>query len=165
MPSIVVILHNIRSAHNVGAILRSAEGFGVTACYLTGYTPFPLVSDDPRLPHIAIKIDKAIAKTALGAEKLVPVHIVEDIATCISELRHDGYTIIGLEQHRTSIDLDTYVAPAKCAVLLGEEVAGIPAEVLPECDALIEIPMHGRKESFNVSVAAGIALYELSRKH
>lgn len=161
--TIALVLHNIRSAHNVGAILRTAEGFGVSHCYFTGYTPYPMSTPDDRLPHIAKKLHDAIAKTALGAETLVPQTHHPDIVRCIDELRTAGYTIVGLEQDDTSIQLDTFSSDRPIALLLGEEVHGLTKELRRKCDVLLEIPMKGRKESFNVSVAAGIALYELSK--
>jgi len=158
---LVVIAHNIRSCHNVGSIFRSCEGFGVERLYLTGYTPHPWYEGDPRLPHIASKLDKQISKTALGAEKLVPFTYDEHVQDAIKNLKKDGYRVIGLEQTPSSVPLPTFVASEKCALVLGEEVDGIPVDVQSLCDAFVEIPMKGRKESFNVSVATGIALYAM----
>jgi tRNA G18 (ribose-2'-O)-methylase SpoU len=163
MHSLVIVAHNIRSTHNIGSILRTAEGFGIEHCYLTGYTPFPIIPNDPRLPHLSSKIDLAIAKTALGAEKLVPISVHEDVRTCMNTLKADGYRIVGLEQSPHSIELSRYRPAVKTALLLGEEVAGIDKELLKLCDDIVEIPMHGQKESFNVSVAAGIAMYQLTK--
>jgi len=163
MPPLVLIIHNIRSTHNVGAILRTAEGFGVSHCYFTGYTPYPSMPGDSRLPHLAAKIDKSIAKTALGAQELVPFSVHADVAQCIEQLKDQGYRIVGLEQDSRSINLENYRRDQPTALLLGEEVSGITPELRGLCDDLIEIPMSGKKESFNVSVAAGIAMYELTR--
>lgn len=162
MPEIVVIAHNIRSTHNVGSIFRSAEGFGVSKIILSGYTPYPSVPNDPRLPHIADKLTAQIHKTALGAETLVPFEYCE--ALPLEDLRAAGYQIVALEQAPTSVPLAEYKAPDKLALLLGEEVHGIAPDILAKADAIIEIPMRGKKESFNVSVATGIALYILSRE-
>ena len=162
MPQLVIIAHNIRSTHNVGSILRTAEGFGITRCYLTGYTPYPLLTHDPRLPHLASKIDAAISKTALGAEKLVPITQSEDVESVIRQLKADGHRIVALEQTAHSVPLSAYTPPEKIALVLGEEVAGINAELLEVCDDAVVIPMQGKKESFNVSVAAGIAMYALT---
>lgn len=161
MPEIIVIAHNIRSTHNVGSIFRTAEGFGVKHIILSGYTPYPKTDNDPRLPHIALKLTSQIHKTALGAETLVPFEYQEhpDIQT----FKENGYRIVALEQAEQSVSLREYVAPEKVALLLGEEVHGVTDELLEACDTIIEIPMHGQKESFNVSVAAGIALYALSK--
>lgn len=158
----IVIAHNIRSAHNVGAILRSCDGFGVTKLYASGYTPYPTLAHDTRLPHIREKLTKHIAKTALGAETTVPIAYHEDPLKLIAELKQQGYRIAALEQSDRSILLPKYTRPTNIALLLGEEVHGITPELLAECDDILEIPMHGRKESFNVSVATGIALYALS---
>ena len=161
MPEIILLAHNIRSTHNIGSIFRTAEGFGVKRIILSGYTPYPKLPNDPRLPHIADKLTAQIHKTALGAESLVPFEYHE--TPDLESLRHSGYRIIALEQAASSINLRDYVAPDKVALLLGEEVEGITADLLSEVDDIIEIPMYGQKESFNVSVATGIALYELSK--
>jgi len=160
MPDIIVIAHNIRSAHNVGAIFRTCEGFGVQHIILSGYTPYPTTAHDTRLPHIANKLTAQIHKTALGAETMVPFSYRETLD--LSEVKQQGYRIVGLEQDARSVMLPDYVAPEKVALLLGEEVEGIATDLRGQCDDLIEIPMKGQKESFNVSVAAGIALYALS---
>ena len=160
MPEIIVIAHNIRSTHNVGAIFRTAEGFGVTKIILSGYTPYPSLDGDTRLPHIAEKLTKQINKTALGAELLVPFEYSEEPP--LEDLKSDGYRIVGLEQDERSVMIADYLVPEKVVLLLGEEVEGITAELIAECDDIIEIPMVGKKESFNVSVAAGIALYALT---
>lgn len=159
MPDIVVVAHNIRSTHNVGAIFRTAEGFGVSKIILSGYTPYPLLPNDTRLPHIANKLTAQIHKSALDAETLVPFDYQETLD--ITSLRSQGYRIVGLEQDDRSIALPRYTSPEKFALLLGEEVNGIESSLRDQCDDLIEIPMSGQKESFNVSVAAGIALYGL----
>lgn len=160
MPDIIVIAHNIRSTHNVGAIFRTCEGFGVQKIILSGYTPYPVTSADPRLPHIAEKLTAQIHKTALGAETMVPFEHQE--LPNIAQLKLNGYRIIGLEQDSRSISLQDYHTPEKIALLLGEEVEGIEVNLRNQCDDLIEIPMKGKKESFNVSVACGIAIYALS---
>lgn len=160
MPEIIVIAHNIRSTHNVGSIFRTAEGFGVKKIILSGYTPYPSMVGDTRLPHIAEKLTAQIHKTALGAELLVPFEYQE--IPDLESLKSAGYRIVGLEQDARSAMLPNYSRADKIALLLGEEVHGIEADLIHQCDDLIEIPMRGKKESFNVSVAAGIALYALS---
>lgn len=160
MPEIIVIAHNIRSTHNIGAIFRTSEGFGVSRIILTGYTPYPSLQADSRLPHIAEKLTKQIHKTALGAEAMVPFEYRAE--PDLESLKNQGYTIIGLEQSQNSVMLPNYQPPAKIALLLGEEVEGITSDLIAQCDDIIEIPMVGKKESFNVSVATGIALYALS---
>lgn len=160
MPEIIVIAHNIRSTHNVGSIFRTAEGFGVEKIILSGYTPFPKIDNDPRLPHIAEKLTAQIHKTALSAETIVPFEHQEVLD--LTALRSAGYRIVGLEQDPRSTMLQDYATPQKIALLLGEEVSGIEQDLRDQCDDLIEIPMVGQKESFNVSVATGIALYGLT---
>lgn len=160
MPEIIVIAHNIRSAHNVGAIFRTAEGFGVKKIILSGYTPYPTLKKDSRLPHISEKLTTQIHKTALGAETLVPFEYSEHVP--LQTLKDNGYRIVGLEQANRSISLKDYKSPEKIALLIGEEVHGIEKEFLDQCEDIIEIPMVGKKESFNVSVATGIALYALA---
>lgn len=161
MPEIIIIAHNIRSTHNVGAVFRTADGFGVSKIILSGYTPFPRIENDPRLPHIAEKLTMQIHKTALGAEMTMPFEYQE--VPTIELLRSAGYRIVGLEQDERSVPLQDYRAPDKFVLVLGEEVEGIPPALLTQCDDLVEIPMQGHKESFNVSVATGIALYALTR--
>lgn len=160
MTEIILLAHNIRSTHNVGAFFRTCDGLGVGRIILSGYTPYPMLEDDTRLPHFADKITRQIHKTALGAETTVPFER-HDLPP-IEQLRAAGYAIVGLEQDERSIMLPGYLPPNKVALLLGNEIDGIYDEYREQCDALIEIPMHGTKESFNVSVAAGIALYHLS---
>jgi tRNA G18 (ribose-2'-O)-methylase SpoU len=159
MRSIVVIAHDIRSTHNVGSLLRTAEGLGIAHVYFTGYTPYPRHSGDTRLPHIAAKLDAQIHKTALGAETLIPWSYVEDVAACIATLKAEGYEVAALEQTPGSIPLPEYQPADKVALLLGREVEGIEPALLKRCDTAIEIPMSGRKESFNVVQAAAMALY------
>ncbi|MEO5949408.1 MAG: TrmH family RNA methyltransferase [Candidatus Saccharimonas sp.] len=177
MARIIVIAHNIRSTHNVGSIFRTCEGFGVEKLILSGYTPYPDLSaraeapscayidgeithDDPRIPHIREKLTAQIHKTALGAEQLVPFeyHETLDLGTLdLAEFRK-----VALEQGPNSVNLQDYIAPENIALIIGEEVHGITSDILAECETILEIPMHGHKESFNVSVATGIALYALS---
>ena len=159
---LVVIAHDIRSTHNVGSLLRTCEGLGITHVYLTGYTPYPeLPSGDTRLPHIAQKLGRQIHKTALGAELLVPWSHNPNISACLEQLQQDGYQLVALEQTASSIPLVSYKAPRKVALLLGREVEGIEPAILAKCDDTVEIPMYGRKESFNVVQAAAMALYAL----
>lgn len=160
MPDIILIAHNIRSTHNVGSLFRTAEGFGVSKIILSGYTPYPAQGFDGRLPHIATKLTNQIAKTALGAECLVPYEHQE--MPHLLDLQAQGYRIVGLEQDSRSQPLASYQPPAKLALLIGEEVAGISQDLRAQCQDLLEIPMVGVKESFNVSVATGIALYAVT---
>lgn len=160
MSELIVIAHNIRSTYNIGAIFRTCEGFGVSKIILSGYSPYPKLPNDPRLPHIEAKLTSQIHKTALGAETMVPFEHQE--TPDFNSLKEQGFTVVGLEQDKRSTPLPEYVAPNKIALLLGEEVKGITDDLRNQCDDLIEIPMIGKKESFNVSVATGIALYSLT---
>lgn len=161
MRQIIIIAHNMRSAHNVGSLLRTAEGLKLEKVYLTGYTPHPLKPDDSRLPHIASKLDSQISKVSLGAEKLQDWEYRQDLHDLITELRSKGFTVAALEQHKKSIPLNEYQPPENIALLLGTEVTGLDNESLSLCDDIIEIPMLGQKESFNVVQAAAMALYHL----
>lgn len=156
---IILIAHNVRSSHNVGSLLRTAEGLGVRRVFLTGYTPYPLSPRDDRLPHLAQKLDKQISKTALGAEKLVSWQHAAAIKSLLITLRAQGYLITALEQTATSLPLPEFRSPEKIALIVGREVEGLEPEVLEWCDKVIEIPMLGAKESFNVVQAAAMALY------
>ena len=160
---IILVLHNIRSCYNVGAILRTAEGLGIKQVILSGYTP--RVHDDNLLPHLREKLDKEIHKTALGAEDLVKIMLVDDIKTEILKYRTAGLMIVGLENNVKG-DVFKLNDPRlkdklgeKCVLVLGEEVNGIDPELHNLINFFVEIPMKGKKESFNVSVATGIALY------
>lgn len=159
MPEIIIIAHNIRSTHNVGAFFRTADGFGIAKIILSGYTPYPTIDGDTRLPHFADKITRQIHKTALGAEVMVPFERLDEPP--LDKLKSQGYRIVGLEQDERSVMLPDYKTPEKLVLLLGNEIDGIYPELRAKCDDLIEIPMHGDKESFNVSVATGVALYGL----
>ena len=154
---IVVVIHNIRSILNVGAILRTMEGFGVGRAFATGWTPSP----DHGLPHVREKTADALHKTALGAEKIIDFKYHENIDALLDRLKRENFTIVGLEQDDRAIPLPDYDSPQKIALILGEEVHGLTPEIRDKCDDLVEIPMCGAKESFNVSVATGIVLYGL----
>ena len=159
MRNIVLIAHNLRSCHNVGSLLRTADGLGVSKVYLTGYTPYPQHDGDTRLPHISAKVTKQIQKTALGAEDTVSWQHDADVFNIISQLQSDGFAIAALEQTSTSLDLPTYSPASKIAIIVGRETYGIEPEIIAKCDIALEIPMRGQKESFNVVQAAAIALY------
>ncbi len=161
MTEIIVIANNIRSTHNVGSLLRTAEGLGIKKVYLTGYTPYPMSRNESRLPHIAKKLDDQISKTALDAEKSIDWAYVENIKTVISVLKSEGYLIAALEQTASSVSLKHYKVPDKIALILGREVEGLEIEVIKQCDITLEIPMYGKKESFNVVQAAAMAMYHL----
>lgn len=165
MQKVVLIIHNVRSAHNVGSMLRTADAFSVNKVYLTGYTPYPPEASDKRLPHIASKVGRRISKTALGAESSVPLQHEEHITKVINQLKNDKYKITALEQTSKSVDLHTFKPANKIALIVGREVEGIEEEVLELVDQAVQIPMLGKKESLNVSVAAAIVLYDLTFNH
>ena len=161
MPKVVLIAHNIRSCLNVGSLLRTSEGLGVEHVYLTGYTPYPLEQHDTRLPHLARKIASRISKSALGAETMIPWTHYDDVIQLLARLKADGYELVALEQDNRSTPLIEFNPAKPIALIVGREVDGVESEILALCDHIVEIPMAGRKESFNVSVAAAIALYQL----
>lgn len=158
---IILVAHNIRSAHNVGSLLRTADGLGVERVYFTGYTPYPALADDSRLPHIAGKLDRQISKTALSAEKSVSWDHSAQIEPVLDKLKSSGYEVVALEQAPNSVALADYNPGEKVALVVGNEVDGLDSEVLDLCSCVVEIPMSGQKESLNVAVAAAIALYQL----
>lgn len=162
---IIVIAHNLRSAHNVGSLFRTCEGMGIIKLYLTGYTPYPQLDSDERMPHIAKKVNAQIEKTALGAIDVLSWQKSDDINEVIREIKELGFVIAGLEQAKNSKELNNYKAPDKIALILGNEVDGIDDRTLKLCDEIIEIPMLGKKESFNVVQAAAMALYGLRYMH
>lgn len=158
----VIILHNLRSTHNVGSLIRTSEGFGLDKIYFTGYTPYPLMpKNDPRLPFISDKLTRQIHKTALGAENMIAWAHHDSLLEQINILRDQGYQIVALEQHPTSHKLPNYNPPGAVALIVGNEVEGLPTDILNKCDEIIEIPMYGKKESYNVVQAAAIALYHI----
>lgn len=161
MKEIILLVHDIRSCHNVGSLLRTAEGLGVAKIYFSGYTPYPSQDNDSRLPHIHQKLTRQIHKTALGAELSQPWDHSENITDLIKQLREEGFTILALEQTAGSISLPSYRAPEKAALLIGREVEGISDDLLACVDDTVEIPMYGAKESYNVVQATAMALYQL----
>lgn len=159
MRDIVLIAHNLRSSHNVGSLLRTAEGLGVGKIWLSGYSPYPQRENDQRLPHLAAKINRQITKTSLGAEKTTDWNYESDVTKIIGQLKVHSYVITALEQAVNSIKLPDYQPTDKIAIIVGREVEGLEPEVLALCDVVIEIPMLGQKESYNVAQAAAMALY------
>lgn len=148
-----VILHNVRSVHNVGAIFRTADAIGVSKIYLSGYTPLPMDRFG--------RERKDLAKTALGAQRSVPWEEAAPIEELLRELRADGYFLVAVEQSPDARDYKRIVPREKTAVVFGNEIEGLSHDVAALCDVVTEIPMRGRKESLNVAVAAGIMLYRL----
>ena len=160
----ILVLDNIRSTYNVGAILRTAEGFGVKKIILSGYTP--RVHDKSLLPHLRDKLDHEIHKTALGAEDMLDIYASDDITMELTTLKKQGWQIVGLENNIKGFEILALNDPRlksmlsdKIVLVLGEEVHGIDYSLQAIIDLFVEIPMKGKKESFNVSVATGIALY------
>lgn len=141
--------------------MRTSDGFGVSAVYCTGYTPYPEIEGDTRLPHVIRNISAAMHKTAIGAEKSMTLHYREQVSDTISEIQTAGYRVIALEQDTSSVLLEKILITEKIALVVGNERDGISGAVLSKCDVICEIPMFGSKESFNVSVATGIALHWL----
>ena len=148
---VVVVLDNIRSMHNVGSVFRTADAFLIRGIYLCGYTPQP--------PH------RDIHKTALGATETVFWRHFPATADAIRSLKEDGYMVLAVEQTEGSIRLTELTAVRPVAVVFGNEVNGVDPAVLELCDGSVEIPQWGMKHSLNVSIAAGIVLWELVRGH
>jgi len=144
-----LILPNIRSCHNVGAMFRCADAFGVEKIYLVGYTPCP-----PK---------PQIDKVSLGAEQWVPWEYRKDLKRLIHSLKKKRTQMVALEQSAYSVDIASFSMQTNhdIAIIVGNEVDGVPIDILALCDNVVHIPMQGKKESLNVSIAAGIALYAL----
>lgn len=148
---IAVVLPDIRSAHNVGSLFRTADAAGASRVFLAGHTPRPV--DRFGRP------EGAIAKTALGAELTVPWEYARYPRSLVSRLRREGWYIVGVEQDARSVDYRTVPSKPRTAFVFGNEVDGLHPRVRALCDVIAEIPMHGSKESLNVSVAAGVVLF------
>ena len=167
---IAVLLHDIRSTHNVGSIFRTADAAGVSKIFLSGYTPTPIDRFG--------RVQKDVAKTALGAEKSVAWEYKKSPTTIITNVRQHGWRIVGVEQDARACDYRMFKMKKKTLLVFGNEVEGIPKTLLKKCDDIIEIPMQGSmvrqahhprhtgrgKESLNVSVAAGIILFSVRRR-
>ncbi|MEK7608795.1 MAG: RNA methyltransferase [Patescibacteria group bacterium] len=150
---VVVILEDIRSAHNVGSIFRTADAAGFEKVYLCGITPEPI----DRLG----RTPPALLKASLGAERFVSWEKVSRATVCIKKLKKEGWRIYALEQHKGAMDYKKKISGQKIALVLGNEVLGVSPEALREADRICEIPMSGKKESLNVSVAFGIMAFRL----
>ena len=150
---VAILLHNIRSAHNVGAIFRTCDAAGVSKVFLSGYTPSPLDRFG--------RAQKEITKTALGAEKFLPWEYRKSPLTVISKLRKAGYRIVAVEQAPHSVDYRKFKLKQPTLFVFGNEVTGVSKSLLKKSDVIVEIPMHGKKESLNVSVAAGVILFSV----
>jgi tRNA G18 (ribose-2'-O)-methylase SpoU len=147
---IYLILHNIRSAYNVGSIFRTADAAGVKKVYLGGYTPTPT--------------DNKVKKTALGAEKTVPWEYYKQTWRLLEKLEKEGVQIVALEQTKKSTDYRKFKPRFPLALVVGNEVSGLNKKILSYTDKIIEIPMYGKKESLNVAVAMGIAVYKFRER-
>lgn len=148
---IQVLLHNIRSAHNVGSIFRTADAAGVTKVLLSGYSPAPIDKFG--------RAQKDIAKTALGAEKFLAWEYAKEPNMILQKARDEGFEIVGIEQDARAKDYRSFKVGKKTLFLLGNEVRGLSSSLRNACDTIIEIPMRGEKESLNVAVAAGVVLF------
>jgi tRNA G18 (ribose-2'-O)-methylase SpoU len=153
MKKTILILHDIRSNHNVGSLFRTADCVGINEIILSGYTPTPI--DRFNRPV------KEIAKTALGAEKSVSWRHEKDIKKVLTKLKKEKYTIIAIEQAKNSVDYKKVKVKGNTAIILWNEVEGAPNNLLKMCDVVAEIPMKGKKESLNVSVAGAVALFRM----
>ncbi len=152
----VLVLHDIRSVYNVGALFRTSDAIGITGIILSGYSPTPIDRFGRLRPDMA--------KSALGSEQAIPWEYVDDPLSKIHELKEEGYQVIGVEQDERSVDYKTVQKTDRMVFVLGTETTGMIPELLQVCDTIVEIPMSGMKESLNVSVAAGIVLYRILDK-
>ncbi len=150
---IYVLLHNIRSSHNVGSIFRTADAAGVSKIFLSGYTPIPTDKFG--------KAEGNIAKTALGAEKTLSWEYVRLPMWNIQKMKLKGVQIIAIEQAKNSIDYKKVKIKYPVLFLVGNEVKGLSPSILKKCDVVAEIPMKGKKESLNVSVSFGVAIFRM----
>jgi len=149
----ILILNDIRSVENVGAMFRTADAAGVDKIYLVGYTPTPVDRFGRKR--------KDMVKSALGAEEFVAWEQKKSIIPLLTKLKKDGFQIIAIEQDEKSIDYKKVSLKEKNAFIVGTEVTGIPKNILNKCDVIAEIPMKGKKESLNVSVVLGVALFRI----
>ncbi|MFN7088429.1 MAG: RNA methyltransferase [Candidatus Paceibacteria bacterium] len=149
---LIVILDNIRSAHNVGSIFRTGDAMGISKIYLCGITPAPDATG---------RAARDIAKTALGAQNYIPWEKRSSTWRLLEELREKGFSIVALEQHKSAKNIRKFKPKFPLALIVGNEVNGLSPNILKRADALIYIPMYGKKESLNVAVACGIALFAL----
>lgn len=151
---VYVMLDNVRSAHNVGSIFRTSDGAGVAKIFLVGYTPAPIDRFGRPQPEIE--------KTSLGASTTIPWEQVSDeaITEKISTLKVEGFTIVSVEQTDKSVSLYELTPAEKVCYVFGNEIDGVSKTLLNLSDAVVEIPMHGQKESLNVGVSVGIVLFQ-----
>jgi len=150
---ISLILHDIRSTHNVGSMFRTADAAGVLKIFLTGYTPTPVDTFG--------RARSDIAKVALGAEKTIPWEYYRNPLAAINKLKKEKVNIVAIEQDPNAVDYKKVKVKYPVAFLVGNEVGGISKNLLKKCDVIAEIPIRGKKESLNVSVAIGVALFRI----
>jgi len=148
-----IILHNIRSAQNVGSIFRTADACSISKIFLSGYTPKPIDRFGREV--------RAISKTALGAEKDIEWEYFSQVDIVIKKLKKEGVKIIAVEQDEKSIDYKKIKIKSDTAFIFGNEVRGVSKQLLKKCDQIAEIPMKGKKESLNVSVTTGVVLFRI----
>jgi 23S rRNA (guanosine2251-2'-O)-methyltransferase len=149
----ILILHDIRSAQNVGAIFRTADACGISKIIISGYSPTPLDRFGRKRSDIS--------KSALGAEETVPWEFSENIIDTLKKLKEENFKIISIEQTENSVDYKEVKIGEKNVFVLGNEVTGVEKQILEISDIVAEIKMKGEKESLNVSVAAGVALFRI----
>ena len=149
MKEFCVICDNIRSLENIGSIFRTSDALGVSKIFLCGISGKP--------PH------HKISKTALGAEEKIPFEYYKQVGRLVDKLKRDGVQIVALEQSKDAISYDKFKPQFPAALIVGNEVKGISKKILKKADKIIFLPMHGKKESLNVSVAFGVAGYEINK--
>ncbi len=159
----ILVAHNIRSALNTGSMMRSAACFGVEEFVIGGYTPYPKIKNDERLPHEIAKTEKNLTKTALGAQNSLKISKPKSLEQYLKSKRQSGYQIVALEQDEGSLNLADYQPAGQTVLIVGNEVDGVEDWILKLVDDIVEIPMPGKKESLNVAVATGIAIYEFTK--
>lgn len=160
MNKLCLVAIDVRSTHNVGSFFRTCDGFGADLI-ICGITPYPKgTSLDSRLPHVIDKAHKAIEKTALGATESVHWEYFESAKIALKNIKKRGYKLAAIEQNSKSKPITQLKFEEDTALIVGPELTGLPDELLGFCDDIYEIPMSGMKESFNVAVAAAIALYQ-----
>ncbi len=147
-----VILYNVRSRHNVGAIFRTCEGAGVNKLWLVGYTPAPVDRFGRGVAEIK--------KTSLGASNMVSWQSADDMLLLIEKLKEAGTSVVAIEQAPEAVSLFEFSEPANVGYIFGNEITGVTPDILANCDGIVEIPMQGRKESLNVSTTVGIVLFQ-----
>jgi tRNA G18 (ribose-2'-O)-methylase SpoU len=152
-PELALVLLDIRSVQNVASLFRTADCAGISKIYLVGTTPAPV----DRFKRVR----KDFAKISLGAELSVPYEYFSSSAELLNKLREEKYKIVALEQNEKSVDYKDFKIRGKTALILGNEVSGVSVDVIRECDEVIEIPMLGKKESLNVSVAGAVAIFRI----